>query len=81
MGALPNVTMKLSGLGHFSREPEPHRDARDLVRRVADAFGPRRLAWSSGSPSIVDAHLDDWPEADRAWVKGLNLARLARFTA
>lgn len=79
MGALPNVTIKLSGLTHFSKEPEPHRDARDLVRRVADAFGPERLAWSSGSPSIVDALLGDWPEEDRARVKGLNLARLAGF--
>ena len=81
MGALPNVTIKLSGLPHFSKEPEPHYDARDLVRRVADAFGPERLAWSSGSPSIVDALLDDWSEADRARVKGLNLARLAGFAA
>jgi predicted TIM-barrel fold metal-dependent hydrolase len=79
MGGLPNVTMKLSGLTHFSREPEPHRDARDLVRRVADAFGPERLAWSSGSPAIVDALLDDWSDEDRARVKGLNLARLAGF--
>jgi len=79
MGTLPNVTMKLSGLTHFSKEPEPHDDARDLVRRVADAFGPERLAWSSGSPAIVDALLDDWSVADRARVKGLNLARLAGF--
>jgi len=81
MGALPNVTMKLSGLTHFSKQPEPHMDARDLVRRVADAFGPERLGWSSGSPAIVDALLDDWSEEERARVKGLNLARLAGFAA
>lgn len=79
LGDYPNVTMKLSGLTHFSTQPEPHLDAKPLVRRVAAAFGPERLAWSSGSPGIVDALLDHWPEADRARVKGENLARLAGF--
>ena len=72
-----NVTMKLSGLGHFSQEAEPYVDTGALVRRVAEAFGPDRLAWSSGSPGIVDALLHDWPEGDRAKVKGANLAALA----
>jgi len=75
----PNVTMKLSGLSHFSHEPDPHRDAQSLVLRVADAFGPDRLAWSSGSLGIVDALLGHWSAADRAQVKGWNLARLAGF--
>lgn len=75
-----NVTIKLSGLSHFSSEPEPHLDAKPLVRRVAAAFGPDRLAWSGGPPGIVDALLDHWSEADRARVKGGNLARLTRFT-
>lgn len=80
LGNHPNVTMKLSGLTHFSNEPEPHLDAKPLARRVAAAFGPGRLAWSGGSPRIVDALLDHWSEADRARVKGENLARLARLT-
>lgn len=76
----PNVMMKLSGLRHCSRMPEPHLDLKPLVTRVARAFGPSRLAWSSGSPHrIVDAHLDAWLEEDRRKVKGLNLARLAGF--
>jgi L-fuconolactonase len=79
LGQFPNVTMKLSGLTHFSQEPEPHLDAKELVQRVAAAFGPHRLVWSSGSPGIVDALLDHWSEEDRAQVKGLNLARLAGF--
>jgi predicted TIM-barrel fold metal-dependent hydrolase len=76
----PNVTMKLSGLTHFSHTPEPHMDAKPLVTRVARAFGPDRLAWSSGSPHlIVDSLLEGWSEQERAKVKGLNLARLAGF--
>jgi hypothetical protein len=46
---------------------------------VASAFGPERLVWGSGAPEIVDAHLDHWSEADRAKVKGDNLARLLRM--
>ena len=79
LARLPNVTMKLSGLGHFSKEDEPYLDTKPLVRRVAAAFGPDRLVWSSGSPGIVDVLLDDWSVSDRAKVKGLNLARLAGF--
>ncbi len=81
LGRYPNVTMKLSGLSHFSREPEPHLDAKPLVTEVAAAFGPERLAWSGGSPAIVDALLDHWSPGDRARVKGENLLRLAGFQA
>ncbi len=76
----PCVTIKLSGLTHCSRTEEPHMDLKPLVTRIARAFGPERLAWSSGSPHlIVDSLLDGWSEAERAQVKGLNLARLAGF--
>ena len=79
LGRYPNVTMKLSGLSHFSRQREPYLDAKPLVMDVAAAFGPDRLAWSDGSPTIVDALLDHWSPAERARVKGSNLARLAGF--
>jgi len=81
LARFPNVILKMSGLSHFSREPEPHLDAKPLVQMAADAFGPDRIAWSGGSPSVVDALLDNWPEADRAKVKGANLARLAGFAS
>ncbi|MBC7237842.1 MAG: amidohydrolase family protein, partial [Chloroflexi bacterium] len=79
LARFPNVIMKLSGLSHFSQEPEPYLDTKPLVRRVADAYGPDRLAWSSGSPSVVDMLLDHWTEEERIKVKGGNLARLAGF--
>jgi predicted TIM-barrel fold metal-dependent hydrolase len=80
LGKHPNVTMKLSGLSHCSQTTEPYLDLKPLVTRVARAFGPDRLAWSSGSPHlIVDSLLDGWSEQERAKVKGLNLARLAGF--
>ena len=81
MSRLANVTIKMSGLDHFSKQPVPHRDVEPLVKRAADAFGPERIAWSKGSPDIVDQLLDHWSDADRARVKGLNLAALAGFAA
>ena len=71
-----NVYMKLSGLNHFSDDAPLYLEARPFTRRVVDAFGADRMVWGSGTPKIVDAHLDHLSEADRAQVKGGNLARL-----
>jgi predicted TIM-barrel fold metal-dependent hydrolase len=74
-----NVSMKLSGLSHISGDAPLHLDVKPFVRRVADAFGPDRLCWGSGTPEIIDAHLDHFSAAERAQVKGGNLARLLGF--
>jgi predicted TIM-barrel fold metal-dependent hydrolase len=76
-----HVTMKLSGLNHFASDGPLYRSARAFTRWVADAFGPERLVWGSGTPEIVDAHLDYWSAGDRAKVKGDNLARLLPWPA
>jgi predicted TIM-barrel fold metal-dependent hydrolase len=74
-----HVWMKISGISYISSAAPPHLDAKPLVRRVADAFGPDRLCWGGGTPGIVDAHLDHFSAAERAQVKGGNLARLLGF--
>jgi predicted TIM-barrel fold metal-dependent hydrolase len=71
-----NVYMKLSGLNHFSDDAPLYLEARGFTRLVIDAFGPDRLVWGSGTPRIVDAHLDWLSEAERDKVKGGNLAEL-----
>ncbi|MCJ7550638.1 MAG: amidohydrolase family protein [Anaerolineae bacterium] len=76
LGAFDNVTMKLSGLSHFSQDGPLYLASKGFTRLVIDAFGPGRLVWSSGTPDIVDAHLDREPAAARAKVKGGNLAKL-----
>ncbi len=80
LARLDNVYMKLSGLNHFATDAPLYLSARTFTRLVVDAFGPDRLVWGSGTPGIVDAHLDHLPAADRAKVKGDNLARLLRLT-
>ena len=76
LARFPNVYMKLSGLGHFSKNAPLYEDARPFTRRVIEAFGPARMVWGSGTPEIVDVHMEGYSEADRAKVKGDNLARL-----
>lgn len=79
LARFPNVVMKLSGIGHFADDGPLYLSARPFTRLVADAFGPDRLVWGSGTPAIVDAHLDHWSEADRAKVRGGTIARLLRW--
>lgn len=71
-----NVYMKLSGLDHFSQDAPHYLKARPFTRWVIETYGPDRLVWSSGTPGIVDAHMEGYPEAARDRVKGGNLARL-----
>lgn len=71
-----NVYIKLSGLNHFSDDAPLYPEAKPFTRLVVDAFGPDRVVWGSGTPDIVDIHLAHLPEAERAKVKGDNLARL-----
>ena len=71
-----NVYMKLSGLNHFSKDEPLYLEAKPFTRWVVDAFGPDHMVWGSGTPGIVDAHLDHLSESDREKVKGGNLARL-----
>lgn len=71
-----HVYMKLSGLNHFAKDAPLYESAKPFTRIVADAFGPDRLVWGSGTPKIADAHLSHWPAPDRAKVKGETLVGL-----
>ncbi len=77
--AFDKVYMKLSGLNHFATDAPLYLSARPFTRRVIEAFGPDRLVWGSGTPEIVDAHMEGYSEADRMKVKGDNLAHLLGF--
>jgi predicted TIM-barrel fold metal-dependent hydrolase len=43
----PNVSVKLSSAPLFSAEPYPFRDMTEHIRRLFDAYGPRRCYWGS----------------------------------
>jgi L-fuconolactonase len=76
LASFDNVYMKLSGLNHFSSDAPLYLEAWPFTRRVIDAFGPDRLVWGSGTPRIVDAHMEGFSENERMKVKGDNLMRL-----
>ncbi len=76
---LPNVYMKLSGLNHFAADDPLYLSAKPFTRWVIEAFGPDQLVWGSGTPKIVDAHLDQYTAHDIAMVKGGNLQRLLNW--
>ena len=85
MAKLGNVYMKFSGVGYTSKQDPPHLDAKPLVRRTFDAFGPERMLWGGlgqtmagwkEAQSIFDTHLGFASEKDRAQIRGLTAAKL-----
>jgi predicted TIM-barrel fold metal-dependent hydrolase len=79
LARLPNVFMKLSGINHFAKDAPLYESARPFTSRVIEAFGPERMVWGSGTPRIVDAHMQRYTEAERAMVKGGNLRKLLNW--
>jgi predicted TIM-barrel fold metal-dependent hydrolase len=47
LARLPNVAVKVSTLPCYVNEPYPFPSLHPLVRRVVDAFGPRRCFWGT----------------------------------
>ena len=84
----PRVFMKYSGVRYSSKQEYPYDDARPLVRRVYDAFGPRRILWGGlgytaadfeQNAALLDRMFDFAPETERAAIRGENAARLFGF--
>jgi predicted TIM-barrel fold metal-dependent hydrolase len=85
----PNVSVKLSSAPLFSSEPYPFRDVTAHIRRLFDAYGPRRCYWGTDvTNSFARAtyrqrvthfteELDFLSEDDKDWIMGRAiLARL-----
>lgn len=51
---LPNIHVKVSGIGGMSRLPPPHRDTWDWIRAVIDSFGVDRVMWGSDYPWVLE---------------------------
>jgi predicted TIM-barrel fold metal-dependent hydrolase len=85
----PNVSVKMTNLVTASLEPYPFRDLNEPLRRVFDAYGPRRCYWGSDLTAGFDRatwrqrithfteELTFLSESDKDWVMGRAiLARL-----
>ena len=78
----PNVSVKLSSAPLFSSEPYPFRDVTPHIRRLFDAYGPRRCYWGTDmTNSFAKAtyrqrithfteELDFLSEDDKDWMMG-----------
>ena len=80
--------MKFSGWRYSSQQDHPYRDAKPVVRKAYDAFGPDRMIWGGLGKSIDDfakalevfeLMFDFASEADRAKIRGLSAKNLYRF--
>jgi predicted TIM-barrel fold metal-dependent hydrolase len=47
LARLDNIAVKLSTVPIYSREPYPHPKLHPYLKRLCDAYGPRRLFWGS----------------------------------
>jgi predicted TIM-barrel fold metal-dependent hydrolase len=85
----PNISAKLSGTPHVSMEPYPFRDVAAHLKRVFEAYGPRRCYWGTDMTNSFDRasypqrvthfteELGFLSEDDKDWVMGRAiLARL-----
>ena len=87
----PNVFVKVSALPCFSTEPYPFGNLREPLRRVIEAFGPRRAFWGSDITRVpasssyrqVVTHfteeLDFLSAADLDWIMGRGLVECLRW--
>ena len=51
----PNVFVKISHAWSLSKQTYPWNDAQQLVKRLYDAFGPRRLMWATDWPIVENS--------------------------
>jgi L-fuconolactonase len=87
----PNVFVKVSALPCFSTEPYPFGNLHEPLRRVIEAFGPRRAFWGSDITRVpascsyrqVVTHfteeLDFLSAADLEWIMGRGLVECLRW--
>jgi L-fuconolactonase len=78
----PNVSVKLSSAPLFASEPYPFRDVNSYIRRLFEAYGPRRCYWGTDvTNSYARAsyrervthfteELDFLSEEDKDWIMG-----------
>jgi predicted TIM-barrel fold metal-dependent hydrolase len=80
MAEYPAVKVKVSAFYALGAKKPPHDDLAPFIRRVYDAFGPRRLMWASDCPfavqeeryedaiALVRDRLNFLSPEDKAWI-------------
>jgi predicted TIM-barrel fold metal-dependent hydrolase len=76
----PNVGVKATCLASYVSDPYPHPSLHEPIRRVVDAFGPRRVFWGSDTSRLDEPYrkvvtlfteeLDFLSAEDQEWIMG-----------
>ncbi len=84
LAALPNVAVKASALPCYSTESYPYPSLHPQIRRVVDAFGPRRVFWGTDlshlpcpyreALTLFTEELQNLTAAEKEWILGRALA-------
>jgi len=85
----PNVRVKTTSAPSYSEQPYPFRDIHPYLRRIYDAFGPRRLLWGSDITRLRGTYreclalfqegLDFLSTDDKEWILGKTGAEVLRW--
>ena len=88
----PNVSVKLSSAPTYSQQPYPFRDMTPHIKRLFEAYGPRRSYWGTDITNAFDkatyrqriAHFTETfeflSEDDKDWVMGRGILARLRWT-
>ncbi len=88
----PKVFVKISHTWSLSKQPYPWADTHDQVKRLYDAFGPRRLMWGTDWPmherhatysqtlSVVRDEMKFLNADDKSWILGRTVERVWPFS-
>ncbi|HEV8583663.1 MAG TPA: amidohydrolase family protein [Methylomirabilota bacterium] len=72
----PNVAIKASGMPSLSTQPYPFRDVHDAIKRLVDAYGPKRTFWGTDltrMPCSYRECVDLFTKEQSSWLKGEDL--------
>jgi len=85
----PNVVVNVSSAPCFSNEPYPFRDLAPYLRRIYDAYGPRRMLWGADLSRLRGTYrecleqfsrgLDFLSATDKEWILGKTLAEVLNW--
>ena len=87
----PNVSVKLSGAPNYSSEPYPFRDFTPHIKRLFDAYGPKRCYWGTDITNgyekatyrqRITHFTEELPflsEEDKDWVMGKSILERLRW--
>jgi L-fuconolactonase len=91
LASCSNVSVKVSALPCFSSEPYPFRNLNEPLRRVIEAFGPRRCFWGTDLSRMLEhctyrqgvthftEELDFLAADDLDWIMGRGLRECLRW--